>query len=117
MKSSGDQFHDTLHQTRVRREIAANERCDFVAHAREHLDTLQQRGEAAQVRAKSLRRDCSECVDKSKRRLEELQHAARERLDAIVAADDEAWYDGRDQYAETLDLLQQEVHTLENLLV
>lgn len=117
MKPSEDQFHDTLHQTRVRREIAENERQAFAAEHERALDALGARLKVAIAASDAGGYAGEASYLKLRRRCETMAAAAREQLDRIHSAEAERWYERKPAFEDCLAELDDAVELLETLCV
>lgn len=115
MKKFGDQFHDTLHQTSVRREKAANERAAYAEDTAKRLNVLYARLESAMAAAKLNGLDAANVFEKARIRFLTLHQQAHNTLEQIIAEDEDRWYPLRDRLEDTLSEIRQEAHTLESI--
>lgn len=112
---TGDQFHDTLHQTRVRLEVSANERNAFVSTATSELAAIQARHQMITEAARRNQRECVECFQKANARYQALLARAQQALENALAENVDLWYPHRDLFIETVKQLHKEMHTVESL--
>lgn len=112
---SGDQFHDTLHLTRVRREVSANERAAFVAAAAASLGELQQRYDSALAEARAQHRDMLESVANAHGHFNASLNRAQQALQDVREADVDDWYGYREVHEAAVEQAHQSVRALEIL--
>jgi len=115
MDPAGDQFHDTLHQTRVRQEIAENERQAFAEEAAQLLNGLYTRFEGAVAAAEAGGYESEQVFGKLQQRCAALHNDCRTHLEEILAAEGEAWYPARDKFDTCRTELEDAVRVLESL--